>query len=51
MDFSLRVMAMKYDDIYNNFGECEVTLMYMPKQQFNKILYNNYHGNRYIFCN
>jgi hypothetical protein len=51
MDFSLRVMAMKYDDIYNNFGECEVTLMYMPKQQFNKISYNNYHGNRYIFCN
>ena len=51
LQFCCDIIAPKFKNVYETFGECEITMMYMPEQKFNKISYDNYKRNRFIYCN
>lgn len=50
VEFCYQTMGIKHEDIIRTFGECEITMMYLPPQKFNKISYDNYTGERFIYC-
>lgn len=50
VNFCYEKFGHKFDDIHRTFGDCEVTMMYMPERKFNKIVYDNYDGIRFIYC-